>query len=183
VRFARFVLVGCLATGIQYAVLVLLVRAFGTDPTLASALGFVLSASVNYIVNYHYTFESNEQHGTAAIKFGVLALVGLLINSALMHALVAAGWHYLLAQVCTTAVVLVWNFAGNSSWTFRTTAGNTADPGVIARNKDIIAILLLTAVIRATVFLLSDNESGDADARASSWPAYGCRSICMQQEY
>lgn len=165
-RFARFVLVGCLATGIQYAVLVLLVRAFGTDPTLASALGFVLSASVNYIVNYHYTFESSAQHGTAAIKFGVLALVGLLINSALMHALVAAGWHYLLAQVCTTAVVLVWNFAGNSLWTFRTTAGDTAAPGVIARNKDIIAILLLTAVIRATVFLLSDNESGDADARA-----------------
>jgi putative flippase GtrA len=171
-RFARFLLVGCLATGIQYAVLVLLVRTIGTDPTVASALGFVISAGVNYIVNYHYTFGSNERHSQAALKFATLAVAGLLINSASMHLLLLAGWHYLLAQALTTAIVLLWNFTGNSVWTFRPTAARESNSAGLAHNKDLIAILLLTAAIRAVVFLLSDNEAGDADARAllsGSW--------------
>jgi len=40
------------------------------------------------------------------------------INSLLMQVLVQSGWHYLLAQVCATAVVFLWNFVGNSLWTF-----------------------------------------------------------------
>jgi putative flippase GtrA len=27
-------------------------------------------------------------------------------------------WHYLLAQILTTALVLVWNFLLNRAWTF-----------------------------------------------------------------
>jgi putative flippase GtrA len=118
VRFVRFALVGGLATGIQYAILVILVRGSGLAPTPASTIGFGLSAIANYLLNYRYTFRSNRPHGPAAAKFGLLAGTGLLINAAIMHWTVALGVHYLLAQVCATAVVLFWNFIGNSVWTF-----------------------------------------------------------------
>ena len=111
-------MVGAVATAIQYALLLLLVRGFGVAPTPASSIGFVLSAAVNYLLNYSFTFKSNRPHGPAAAKFGLLAGSGLLINAAVMHFMVSAGVHYLLAQVCATAVVLFWNFIGNSLWTF-----------------------------------------------------------------
>jgi putative flippase GtrA len=117
-RFVRFAVVGGIATAIQYAVLVLLVRGFGMAPTAASSIGFALSAVANYLLNYRFTFRSDRPHGPAAAKFGLLAAIGLLVNAAVMHLLVAAGVHYLLAQVCATGVVLFWNFAGNSLWTF-----------------------------------------------------------------
>lgn len=117
-RFARFVVVGGIATAIQYVLLIFLVRAFGMAPTPASSIGFVLSAVVNYLLNYRFTFHSDRPHAAAMAKFALLAGAGLLINAAIMHVMVAAGVHYLLAQACATAVVLFWNFIGNSLWTF-----------------------------------------------------------------
>lgn len=118
-RFVRFSLVGGLATAIQYALLILLVHGFGMAPTPASSIGFVLSAALNYLLNYRFTFRSDRPHGPAAARFGLLAGTGLLINAAIMHLLIVAGAHYLLAQVCATGVVLLWNFIGNTVWTFR----------------------------------------------------------------
>lgn len=111
-------MVGGVATALQYAILVLLVRGFGVAPTPASASGFVLAAGANYLLNYRFTFRSDRPHGPAAAKFGLLAGMGLLINTGIMHWLTGAGLHYLLAQVCATGVVLFWNFTGNSLWTF-----------------------------------------------------------------
>jgi putative flippase GtrA len=117
-RLVRFALVGGVATGVQYVTLIVLVRAAGVWPTAASAIGFMVSAVGNYLLNYYFTFRSRGSHGVAAGKFLVLAGVGLAINSVLMQVLVGAGWHYILAQVCATVVVFLWNFVGNSLWTF-----------------------------------------------------------------
>ena len=122
-RFVRFGLVGAVATGIQYLILIVLVRGWGMWPALASAIGFVVSSSGNYLLNYHFTFQSGRPHGPAAAKFVTLAAVGLAINFVLMQVLGAAGVYYLLAQVCATAVVFLWNFLGNSLWTFRAYTG------------------------------------------------------------
>lgn len=119
----RFGLVGAVATGIQYLFLIVLVREAGMWPALASAIGFVASSSGNYLLNYHFTFQSGRPHGPAAAKFVTLATVGLVINFVLMQILGAAGVYYLLAQVCATAVVFLWNFLGNSLWTFRAYTG------------------------------------------------------------
>lgn len=129
-RFVRFLLVGGIATGIQYAILILLVRGFSVAPTPASCAGFVLSAITNYLLNYRFTFRSRRPHGPAAAKFGVLAGAGLLINAGIMHWSVAAGVQYLLAQVLATGVVLFWNFIGNTLWTFG------VDPSGGAREPD-----------------------------------------------
>ena len=117
-RFIRFCLVGGVATAIQYALLILLVRGAGMAPTPASSIGFVVSAGANYLLNYRFTFRSDRPHGPAVAKFGLLAGTGLLINAVIMRLMVGAGVHYLLAQLCATAVVLFWNFVGNSVWTF-----------------------------------------------------------------
>ena len=121
-RLVRFTVVGAVATAIQYGLLVLLVRTSGMAPTPASSIGFASSAIVNYLLNYRFTFESERPHGPAVAKFALLAGAGLLLNAAIMHFLVFAGVPYLLAQLGASAVVLLWNFAGNSVWTFGVTS-------------------------------------------------------------
>jgi putative flippase GtrA len=106
------------ATAIQYAILIALVGGGLTGPTIASCIGFVVSAGANYSLNYRFTFRSRNSHAPAVLKFVLLAAAGLLLNAGLMRLLTVMGWNYLLAQVCATGVVLVWNFFGNSLWTF-----------------------------------------------------------------
>jgi putative flippase GtrA len=122
-RLVRFGLVGGVATGIQYVILVVLVQAAGMWSPAASAIGFVISACGNYLLNYHFTFRSREDHRPAVAKFMVLAGVGLAINYGLMQWLTGMGWNYMVAQVCATLVVFLWNFTGNSLWTFRAYIG------------------------------------------------------------
>ena len=119
-QFARFAMVGGIATLIQYAVLLALVQLAGLNPVWASAIGYALSAVLNYLMNYRYTFRSQAHHGRAALKFVTIAGLGLLLNSLVMAGLIRADAHYLAAQVVATAVVLLWNFFGARYWTFRT---------------------------------------------------------------
>ena len=121
-KLFRFGLVGAAATGLQYLILVLLVHQGVASPT-ASTIGFVTSACGSYVLNYHFTFRSRGSHGPAIAKFMTLVGVGLAPNYGLMQVLVGAGWYYMVAQVCTTGVVFLWNFIGNSLWTFRVYTG------------------------------------------------------------
>jgi putative flippase GtrA len=121
-RLVRFGLVGGVATGLQYLLLIVLVREAGLWPTVASGVGFAISAVVNYLLNYHFTFRSRRPHGPALARFMTLAVVGLAINSVLMQVLLGAGWYYLVAQLGATTVVFLWNFVGNSVWTFAASA-------------------------------------------------------------
>jgi putative flippase GtrA len=101
-------------------VLVATVQGLHLSPVTGSGLGFVLSAGVNYWLNRRFTFRSDAPHAGVAFRFAVIVIAGLLINLALMHVLSGTlAWPYLLAQVLTTGVVLVWNFSGNAFWTFR----------------------------------------------------------------
>ena len=57
----------------------------------------------------------------------MIALVGLLLNTGVMALLLEfTNLHYVLAQLLTVLVVMVWNFLGNRRWTFGETTGAPA---------------------------------------------------------
>lgn len=121
VRFASFAAVGVVGTAGHYLVLMVLVEAVGADPLLGSTAGFLVGATINYVLNYHWTFRSDASHWYAAPRFFVIAGSGAGVNAALMLIFLKAwGWHYLLGQVVTTGLVMVFNFLLNNAWTFRT---------------------------------------------------------------
>lgn len=119
-QFLQFASVGAIGTAVQYGVLYGLVEWLGSNPVLASAIGMILGAITNYILNYVYTFNSTKKHAETAPKFFTVAAFGLALNTSMM-ALAIQHWqlHYLLAQVLSTLLVLVWNFLANRYWTFR----------------------------------------------------------------
>jgi len=119
-KFVRFLGVGVFCTAAHYAVLVLLVQWATLAAVQASAIGFAVGALVNYVLNYRFTFRSTKRHREAMLKFFIVAIIGLGLNTACMA--VGVGplrLHYLLSQILATGLVLIWNFTGNHLWTFR----------------------------------------------------------------
>jgi putative flippase GtrA len=98
----------------------------GIDAVAASAAGATLGACINYAINYRFTFRSTKQHSESVTKFALVASVGLVLNTFFMwigvHLLDA---NYLLSQIVTTGLVLIWSFIGNRYWTFSHRTGGT----------------------------------------------------------
>jgi len=118
-KFVSFAGVGAIGTTGHYLLLVSLVSGLGVDPVLGSCAGFVLGALINYWLNYRYTFRSDRRHSVTLPRFLTVALMGFLINSAIMFVLTGpAALHYIFAQVVATGVVLIFGFAMNLLWTF-----------------------------------------------------------------
>jgi putative flippase GtrA len=118
-QFIKFFGVGAVATALQYLTLVVLVNFGGTRPVAASAVGYGLGACVGYLLNYHFTFASRRTHSTTLARFATVAAIGLMLNSAILaFSNEVLEFHYLVAQVIATTMVLGWNFITNRLWTF-----------------------------------------------------------------
>jgi putative flippase GtrA len=119
-QFFCFAGIGLFGTLAHYLTLALMVEVVGVKAVFASVLGFGVGALFNYFFNYHITFKSEKLHQEALVKFFMVALVGLFLNTLIMA--VATEFfsiYYLLAQVISTGLVLFWNFTGNRLWTFQ----------------------------------------------------------------
>ena len=127
-QFIGFLGIGIVATALQYAVLVAAVEQWGTSPVLGSSIGYIVSAVVNYLLNYHFNFRSRNSHSIAASRFALVAASGLLLNGAIMALLGhVPRLPYLIAQLAATATVLAWNFIGNALWSFSHDARRSRD--------------------------------------------------------
>ncbi len=118
-QFLLFAGVGAVGTLGHYTTLIVLVQFWAVDPVFASSLGFVVGAVINYILNYHFTFQSNKRHTEALTKFLIVATIGAGINGSIMYVGVEnTSINYLVVQIFATGVVLLWNFVVNKLWTF-----------------------------------------------------------------
>ena len=119
-QFLTFAVVGAIGTACHFVMLFILVRFMSIDAVLASTLGAVTGAFVNYMLNRTVTFHSDRPHRVALVRFMVIAAISLILNAMLMATLTQRGVHYLLSQGMATVLVLLFNFVANRSWTFRT---------------------------------------------------------------
>jgi putative flippase GtrA len=119
-QFALFSGVGVFAAVGHYGTLVALSELADVAPVPASLAGFIVGGIISYVLNYRFTFRSTKQHREALAKFLTVAAVGFALNGLAMAALTGpAKLHYLVAQVLTTFLVLLWTFSCNRYWTFR----------------------------------------------------------------
>ena len=118
-QFIIYAGIGAIGTIGHYATLILLVQAIHTNPVIATTIGFIVGALINYVLNYRITFNSNKRHRETLTKFFSVATLGAIINAAIMSAgITMFDIHYLLIQVVATCIVLVLNFIANKYWTF-----------------------------------------------------------------
>lgn len=118
-QFITFAGVGVVGTAGHYIVLLILVQGFFLNPVIATTAGFIVGAIINYHLNYKYTFKSNKNHTEAITKFFIIAIIGGLLNSYLMHiGLRLTSLNYFIIQILATCSVLIINFSFNKIWTF-----------------------------------------------------------------
>ena len=116
--FARYLVVGVLATLAHWALLALWVEAMHLSAWLGSGAGAVLGAQVAFFGNRSFTFGHQGALAPAWRRFMGTAALGAGVGMAIVAAGVALGAHYLLAQALATVVVTLLTFAVNRAWTF-----------------------------------------------------------------
>ncbi|WP_206953183.1 GtrA family protein [Trinickia acidisoli] len=119
-RFVAYACVGATGTAVQYVVLAMLVSTATLGAVAASCVGAAAGAIVNYLLNYRFTFRSDNAHRVAAPRFFVVAAVSIALTSVLMTVFThTLRMPWLAAQCVTTACVLALTYTINSAWAFR----------------------------------------------------------------
>ncbi|MCH5184537.1 MAG: GtrA family protein [Oscillospiraceae bacterium] len=110
-QIIRFGFVGVLCTGIDFAVLLLLVNVCSVDKLVANVISFTVSVTVNYVLSMKFVFEADENKNKVKefIVFLVLSVTGLGINE-LIFWLCSGFTGITPSKVIATAVVMVYNF-------------------------------------------------------------------------
>jgi putative flippase GtrA len=118
-QLLRFGGVGVLAAIGHYGALAALVELTGAPPVPATLGGYVVGGAISYALNRQWTFASDARHRDAIGKFVLVAVVGFALTGLVMALLTGpARMHYLLAQLVTTGVVMLWSFWASRRWTF-----------------------------------------------------------------
>ncbi len=109
-QIKNFLIGGGSATALHYTAMTLLIY-FDTLPLLATTVGALFGAILNYIVQYHYTFESNESHYRAVFTYTLSVSFGFIANIVLFALFYEQLlWNIIIAQLSTTAIIMVLNF-------------------------------------------------------------------------
>ncbi len=120
-ELARFLLVGCSGTIVNYAVLTLTYH-FWHWPVVVSALLSNEAAMIsNFFCHEYWTF-NGERHGSAKrrfVRYQVVATGGIIITTAILTVLVHVGIHYLLANAIAIVLAVSWNFFMSHKWAWR----------------------------------------------------------------
>lgn len=118
-QFSRFTGVGVVGTAVHYGVMAVMIQLLGFSPLPSTTVGFIVSAVISYFLNHRITFSSTASHTVALPRFLAAGTVGLGINALLVGLLTGPmGWHWFVAQLVASAIVLCWNFTANRLWTF-----------------------------------------------------------------
>jgi dolichol-phosphate mannosyltransferase len=116
----KFGLVGGSGYLLNLAVFAVLVEAVGLHHLVGAVGAFCVAVSSNFYWNRHWTFRASEGHaGFQAARFLTVSVAGLLLNLAILEALISAGLDALPAQAIAVATVMPVNFVGNKLWTFQ----------------------------------------------------------------
>jgi putative flippase GtrA len=119
-QLLKFGLVGGSGYLINLAVFAALAGALGLHHLVAAVGAFCVALANNFLWNRHWTFEAGHGHpGFQAVRFFAVSVAALLVNLAVLEALISgASMGDLPAQAIAVAVAMPFNFLGNKLWTF-----------------------------------------------------------------
>ena len=120
-RIFRFGIVGCIGIVIDFAVTWIFKEIIRVNKFIANAAGFTLAVINNYLLNRTWTFKNTDPH--ILQQFGwflLVSMVGLSINTGLLYLLhTKKNIPFYLAKLLVILFVFCWNYAANTSFTFR----------------------------------------------------------------
>jgi putative flippase GtrA len=116
--FARYSVVGGVATAAHYSLLTALVELAHWPAPPSAGLGAVLGAQVAFAGNRWFTFAHRGPWVAAWWRFQATAALGAVVSMVTVAVGVQVGLHYLVAQVAGTLLSLLLTFTVNRRWSF-----------------------------------------------------------------
>jgi putative flippase GtrA len=116
----KFGLVGGSGYLINLAVFAFSTGNLGIHHAAAAVAAFCVAVTSNFLWNRHWTFGAADgPAGFQAVRFFTVSIAALLLNIAVLEALVTGtSLGELTAQAIAVAVAMPFNFVGNRLWTF-----------------------------------------------------------------
>lgn len=128
-KFILFGVVGFSGVLVDFGITWFLKELLGVNKYISNAVGFLIAASSNYILNRIWTFSStNPNIAQEYTLFLLISIVGLAINSLILYLLVekttlpkfetGSKSKFYFSKLIAIGVVTVWNFMMNYFITF-----------------------------------------------------------------
>ncbi len=119
-KFIKFGIVGFSGVFVDFGVTGLCREVIGLNQYIANSAGFLCAVASNYTLNRLWTFRSRDPAVAAQFsKFLVASLIGLGLNNGIVYLLNERVYiPFYLSKLIATALVMVWNFWANYTFTF-----------------------------------------------------------------
>lgn len=108
----RFAFTGGVCFVVEFVALTLLVELLHVPVLVATAIAFLISVAVNYVMCIKWVF-TGAKDGGAGVKatFLITSGMGFALNELFMWVLnIVLGIHYMIAKVISTLLVMIWNY-------------------------------------------------------------------------
>jgi putative flippase GtrA len=113
VQIFKFVIVGGIATIIDWIIYYLLYNFMHMNPLLANILSFSVSVIYNYIASVKWVFDVNKDKNKVKmlVEFLIFSIIGLLLTELLLWiGINKLNMNAMLVKIIATAIVMVFNF-------------------------------------------------------------------------
>lgn len=127
IRLVRFAIVGLLCLGLQYLIVELLHIELGYSAFLSDAIGFAISAQLNFLLSNQFSWGDAPRVRGRALLARWRNFLGVAALATVINASVYAGTHRqmgtLAAIVCASVVSTTWTFLLNHYFVFQSARG------------------------------------------------------------
>ncbi|TNE64422.1 MAG: GtrA family protein [Bacteroidetes bacterium] len=119
-KFLKFGVVGFSGVFVDFGITWVCREKIRLNQYVANSTGFLAAVISNYILNRIWTFESSDPAVMMQFsKFLLASLIGLALNNSIIYLLNERyRLNFYLAKVVATAMVTLWNFWANYTFTF-----------------------------------------------------------------
>lgn len=119
-ELVKYTFVGLIGAAIDFGGLILFVEVFRIPILAANAISFIMAVINNFVLNKHWTFRDRDKnYARQFIKYLIVSIVGLGLNTAFMKILISIQIWYVPAKILIIFIVAVWNYLANKFWTFK----------------------------------------------------------------
>lgn len=123
----RFGVVGVVGVIVNNGLLYLLHGLAGWPLIPASVVAVEAAIVNNFVWNDLWTFSDRDPSRYRFLRFNLVSLGGLVVNTGVLALVVAvSGLHYLVANLIAIGAAMTWNFAANARWTWLRTQDSPA---------------------------------------------------------
>jgi putative flippase GtrA len=119
-RMLRYLIAGGSLTLLYMALVTIQVEILEIAPVIATSIAFLLMEILYYLINRLWVYKSSLGHLSSILRYFVVIVIGLSINSGIMAITVdVLRISYVWGLVATTLILPLTNFLMNFYWAFR----------------------------------------------------------------